>query len=257
MKRLLSIFVVLVMLVSLFPAARAEEESIDNLKQRIAELEEQLAEKDALIVSLQEENNELRQELQKIGVNHNEGDSSGEIIGKWINVNDEDEYLFQDGQSGTHNGISITYQIDENKVIITEGVGSVQTRTLQLDNNDGYLRLIPEDMNTFFVKEDNFDEISSLVKKETATILVSQNLWKCTSTAVLTVYKFYDGGLAALAIPGETMMLSWELIDGNTARLELDRNGEKSVSYVDVVNENGKYSLISNDGTVSWVPYDG
>ena len=52
MKRFLSVLLILGILIFILPTAMAEEETIDTLKHRIAELEEQLAERDALIAEL-------------------------------------------------------------------------------------------------------------------------------------------------------------------------------------------------------------
>lgn len=99
MKRLFSIIVVLVMFVSLFPSAMAEEESIDALKKRIEELETQIAEKDSLI-------EELKAKIEKNSkANEDDNEKSSDVTDYEIQTIESDSGKLEiKGYSFTPNG---------------------------------------------------------------------------------------------------------------------------------------------------------
>lgn len=171
---------------------------------------------------------------------------------KWINVNDGDAYLLNKDGTGTHDGTKLSFSLNENQVSIVEGTASVQEKRFVWDREGKYPRLIPENENVFYVRESDYEEIGEEIKGENIKILLSQEFWGASTATAF--YSFLENGYGWLVMTGTTLSFSWEMVDNNTVKLHLDYNGGQN-STLDIINDNGNYSLVAPDGSVVWTPY--
>lgn len=62
----------------------------------------------------------------------------------WYNIHNGDCYALNTDGSGNHNGISLTFTAEEDRISVMEGVAALQAKTFRLDRSGPYLRLIPD-----------------------------------------------------------------------------------------------------------------
>lgn len=167
---------------------------------------------------------------------------------KWINVDNGDEYLLARDGTGKHGDMTLTYTLDENNVAIVEGVSSVQAKNFVWDRDNSIPRLVPENENTYYVRERDYDEISKLVTEENIKILVSQEFWKASTE--LAYMQFLEDGSGWVIMVGTTLAMTWEMVDNNTVKSHVDYGYEGGQDVeLDIINDNGNYQLIAGNGT--------
>lgn len=170
---------------------------------------------------------------------------------KWINVNNGDVYSLEKDGTGFHNDTAITYSLNDDILAIIEGVSSVQAKQFHWDRSGSIPRIIPENENVFYVRECDYDTISQQITKENINILLSQEFWKASNATAFL--QFLDNGIGWVVLVGQTIGMTWEMIDNNTVRSHLDYNGGQNME-LDIINDNGDYRLEAGNGTI-YTPY--
>lgn len=173
---------------------------------------------------------------------------------KWININNGDEYHFTKEGTGKHDDTDITFTLEEETVAVVEGISSVQAKSFTWDRKSDIQRLIPEDENTYYVRESNYEEISQMVTDENIKILLSQEFWKASGA---TAYmQFLEGGYGWLVMVGNTIGMTWEMADNNTVKGHIDYGYESGQNIMlDIINDNGTYKLVAANGA-TYTPYN-
>ena len=178
------------------------------------------------------------------------------IAQSWWNIHDGDVYHLNADGSGSHNEISLTYTMDADVLSVTEGVASLQTRRFRLDSAGTYIRLIPEGETSFYVTEDVYKELAPKVRRESIQILMSYESWKAST---IDGYLFFnENGTGSLKYPASNINqeITWEMVDNDTLRAYLPVDSTKQgVNTMDIVNDNGKYSLMTDDPAVYYTPH--
>ncbi len=170
------------------------------------------------------------------------------LVGKWINVHDGDVYLFDDNQAGTHDEKEITYSVDNNILSVVEGTSSAEPRNLTIVKDNDITKLIAD--STYYVKEENYTEYAEKIKQESIDVLLSKEAWSnVNATAYLM---FSKGGSGWTLLPGNTLAISWEMIDSNSVKIDLlDENHSMTLT---VEPNNGNPRLLDKEGNVSYIP---
>ena len=175
----------------------------------------------------------------------------------WVNVNDGDEYVFQNDGKGTHGDVEISYKIEEGEIIVTEGVASAKSKTFALEDAGDMKKLIAKDEDTYYVPAEKYEEIGEKVRKENMAVLTSVQAWKTTSnnTAFLMFLESSDGkkGVGYWLTTGTTLWTNWEMVDNNTVKIELEYDGSKMSQVLDIVTKDGQSVLAdASTGQVRW-----
>lgn len=219
MKKLLSLLLIFVMLLSLCACAGTEVPAI-------VEEEETTQSPD-----------ELLQEA---------------LVGQWQNVCDGDIYTFNDDGTGTHGEFSITYRVEDEVIYIVEGVASMEEDVYTLDTSGNVAKLVPEDRKTYFVAPENYDAIAQQLRAEYLTILQQPEYW--SNTQGLNYVMFTGEGSGWFLLSDITLTLNWEWLDNNTIKLSFDYNGTTYSSTVDIVVGDNGPQLINAEGVVMYLP---
>lgn len=195
-----------------------------------------------------------RKEFDKVMEEYREEQLIALFAGVWKNAADGDTYTLETDGTGKHDDVTITYSWDlENETIsIVEGVSSVQGKVFALDNAVAFPRLVPEGENTYYVREENYEEVSKLVQEETWQVMQTYEWWK--STKALNYISFFENGGGWFLLSGYTTGLKWEFVDNNTIKMTVETDSTFTIT-LDVVNENGEMKMLnSSDGSVTYIP---
>lgn len=180
----------------------------------------------------------------------------------WINVNNADTYVFGEDGTGTHDDISISYSVEDGKIMVTEGTGSIAATEFTLNTEGEVPKLIKSDDNSYYVPSANYDEISEQIKQENTKILTSEEFWKVDGkTAYLQFLAAEDEteGGGWLVMVNNTFGMEWSFADNNTVKVTAfteDMLGHNNVTQLDIINENGSYYLATADGSTTYHPYN-
>lgn len=191
--------------------------------------------------------------LSACGVSKEE---SALIESKWIHVYDGDEYTFTESGVGKHGGISINYEVEDTAVYIIEGAGSASETVFTLDLENEIPKLIPSDRSGYFVREEDYATVSEQVARETRYTLTSTQIWFATVSGAYSYIAFNADNSVAYQVNNWTMGGTWELVDNNTVRMNIDSATGSKQNTLDLVYENGTPKLIStNASNVVYTPY--
>ncbi len=259
MKKWISLLLVLVIALGMMGCGKSEnakkaEELINAIGAVTIDSTQSIVEAETYYESLSEKE---KKEVENVALLERARESYDDLVltelteDSWINVNNGDVYSLQKDGTGTHNETAITYTLLDDTLAIVEGLSTVQAKEFQWDRNGAIPRLIPDGENQFYVRERDYDEISKQITEENISILLSQEFWKASSaTAFLS---FLEGGFGWVVMTGQTLSMTWEMVDNNTVKCHLDYNGGKNMT-LDIINDNGNYRLTTGNGTV-YTPY--
>lgn len=183
------------------------------------------------------------------------------VSGEWINAADGDTYTLNEDGTGSHDNVSCRYTVntDEETVTISEGVGRISETIMMLRNDGDREMLVPEFKSCYYVRPAEYDVISKELREETTEVLVSQYAWTGvqSGTNVVNYLGFFEGGTGWLyfSFVNSVIPTSWDFVDNNTVRVELEYDGVLRAITLDVENENGTKQLINGEtGEVAYVP---
>ena len=92
------------------------------------------------------------------------------ISEKWYDINDGDQYVFNEDGTGMHNSTAITYTYENDIVTIFEGMAATQGKNFTLSETGGITKLIPKEGNTYYVVESKYGEMGAKVREENINI---------------------------------------------------------------------------------------
>ena len=181
----------------------------------------------------------------------------------WINVNDGDSYAFYADGSGKHETVSLKYTLDTSSgtVYVTEGVATLSEKAFTLETEGEVIRLVPEDMRTFYVRERDYEKVSAEVRRENERIITETKDWIIRGENSTQFYASFESdgtGKVWLYYKLKLMFtgkMTWEMLDNDTVKLHFSYAGKKYEHIVDVVNDNGEYTLRSPlDDSIYYYP---
>lgn len=174
----------------------------------------------------------------------------------WLNIHNADVYELNADGSGTHNGISVSYTLEDSTISITEGVAALRAKVFHLDQSGAYPRLIPEGEDSFYVMETTYRELAPKLRRESIQILLSYESWKASTVDGYLI--FYENGTGCLKYPASDLSqnTTWEMVSNNALRCHLPMDSTKEgVNTLTIVNDNGQYRLLTDDPDVYYTPH--
>ena len=175
----------------------------------------------------------------------------------WFGIFEGDEYKFNEDGSGSHDGVTIEYKIDDGKIFITEGAAGTIKVELAIDESGSNVKLVMSNADTYYVQEAAFDSISEGIRAEYTAELTGHQAWALYNGNRFAMYfVFYeDGGGCTLTYAGN-YNLEWEFVDNNTLKITVTTNQKQFANY-DIVIEDGSYKLVqTNNIAVTAIPMD-
>lgn len=172
------------------------------------------------------------------------------IYGEWFNIKGSDMYTFHEDGTGTHDALSIMFTQTGEQIAVLENVTDIQPNMLTIDQTMGFTRLISGD--TYYVREQEYNRLGTVVREQTTKILTGVEFWK--AAAAINYLQFTEDGGGWFLVENETDPLQWEFVDNDTIRMTVNTSvGEHSL-VVNVVNNNGSYQLMDDNGVVKYTP---
>lgn len=176
------------------------------------------------------------------------------LYGKWSNVFGDDSFVLNEDGTGTHDEIKCRYTIDDEKqtVNIIEGVASIRGTDYTFQKIGSRSMLIPDGKDIYYVRTEEYDEISEALRGEITTLLTTTEFWKSTIGINYLQFNEYGGGW--FLIQNLTAGMSWEFVSNTTIKLHVDYNGGQTIT-LNVVNENGNKKLVNaSTGQTAYIP---
>lgn len=175
----------------------------------------------------------------------------------WFGIYDGDEYKFNKDGSGSHNGVTLEYKIEDDKIFITEGAAGTTKVELVIDESGSNVKLLMRINNTYYVQKAAFDSISEGIRAEYTAELLKHQAWALyNGTQFVMYFMFYDNGNGLALTYAGNFNLKWEFVDNNTLKISVTTNQTQSANY-DIVVEDGSYKLIqANNSSVTLIPKD-
>ena len=176
----------------------------------------------------------------------------------WFGIFDGDEYKFNKDGSGSHDGVSLEYKIEDGKIFITEGAAGTTKVELTIDESGSNAKLVISNTDSYFVQKAAFDNISEKIRAEYSAELKRHQAWALYNGNRFAMYfMFYDNGNGQALTYAGNFALTWEFADNNTLKLTVTINNQKQTADYDIVIEEGSYKLVqANNSSVTAIPKD-
>lgn len=178
----------------------------------------------------------------------------------WFGIFDGDEYKFNKDGSGSHDGVTFIYKIEDGYIFIMEGAAGTTKVELTIDESSSDVKLVMDNTDTYYVHKASFDNISERIRAEYTAELIGHNSWAFYLTDVYVMsYAFYEDG-SGIAVIEKVYTLEWEFVDNNTLKITVNMD-QPWIDYYDIVVENGSYKLVlindtlADDTAITATPY--
>ena len=168
----------------------------------------------------------------------------------WTNVNDGDVYTFSKDNTGSHDSTKITYEKDDDIVVVTEGKDTI---TFNLVEDDDSKKLVPENIDTYYVPSNEYDAIATVIREKNIETLMAYEFWQSTLNNTVKM-QFAGDGIGYILKIGNTLTMNWEMIDNNTLTTTVSINDKETITTLDIVEKDGNYELVDVDSGVIWTP---
>lgn len=175
----------------------------------------------------------------------------------WFGIYEGDEYKFNADGTGSHNGVSLEYQVSDGMVNITEGAAGTTKYTLLLDDSANNAKLFIDGSENYYVQKEAYDSISEGIRAEYTAELIGHEAWTVRNGLSFVMYfMFFEGGGGYAVTTADTYSLEWEFADNNTLKITVTTNQKQSANY-DIVVENGSYTLVqASNSAVTATPHN-
>lgn len=175
----------------------------------------------------------------------------------WFGIFDGDEYKFNNDGSGSHDGVTLEYRIEDGIIFITEGAAGTTKVELTIDESGSNVKLVMNNADTYFVQKSAFESISEGIRAEYTAELVGHEAWALyNGTQFMMYFIFYENGRGSVLTYAGNYSLEWEFVDNNTLKLTVTTTQKQTANY-DIVVEAGSYKLIQvTNSSVTMIPMD-
>ena len=176
----------------------------------------------------------------------------------WFGIYDGDEYQFNKDGSGSHNGVTLEYKIEDGKVYIAEGAAGTTKAELTIDESSSNVKLVIDNSDIYYVQKTAFDSVSEKIRAEYSTELKAHQAWALHNGSRFAMYFiFYDNGNGLALTQTGNFDLKWEFVDNNTLKISVTINKQTQYANYDIVNEGGSFKLVqANNTAVTATPKD-
>lgn len=176
----------------------------------------------------------------------------------WFEIYEGDEYSFNPDGTGKHNGVDLTYVMEDDVIETTEGAAGTKKASLQIRESNTGIQLVPDGSDSYYAPESDYLVISEAIRAEITDELTRHEAWTLRNgTQFMMYFMFYEGGDGFAVTPAGTVSLDWEFVDNNTLKVTVTLSSQEMSMTYDIIDSDGSYTLVqTNNSSVTVTPHN-